>query len=366
MSRTSELASAGVSIWLDDLSRARLDSGSLAELIHTHNVVGVTTNPAIFANSITNDTSYDAALRDAQQEGLSVEDTITRLTTDDVRRACDVFADVYRDSDGVDGRVSIEVEPEYAHDTEGTVRRAQELWRIVDRPNAMIKIPATAAGIEAISDVIASGISVNVTLIFGIPRYRDVANAYLLGLERARNAGLDISKIHSVASFFVSRVDTAVDAKLDAAGTPEAAAMKGAAGIANARVAYEAFAGIFSSARARYLVSQGAHVQRLLWASTGVKNPDYPDTMYVTNLVAPDVVNTMPEATLNAVADHAEVTGDTINDFFTEANQALNELERFDIDYGELINALELEGLQKFEESWNGLIEELSKQFRSE
>ena len=308
---TQKLSDAGVSIWLDDLSRERLTSGNLAELIKTHNVVGVTTNPTIFAGALAKGAAYAEQMRELAAVGASVEEAVFAATCDDVRAACDVFAPVYKASNGFDGRVSIEVDPRLARDAEGTVKMAHELYERVGRENVMIKIPATQEGLRPIAETLAAGISVNVTLIFSLTRYREVINAYMLGLEQALENGKDLSTIHSVASFFVSRVDTEIDARLEAAGG-DAAQLKGKAGLANARLAYEVFEEMFSSQRWARLQAHGANVQRPLWASTGVKDPSLPDTLYVTGLVAPNTVNTMPEATLNAVADHGEITGNTI------------------------------------------------------
>lgn len=354
--RTAALSAVGVSIWLDDLSRTRIESGQLAELAERLNVVGVTTNPTIFQNAIGSGIGYAGRIADCASRGLDAPSTITELTTADVADACDIFAGIYAASNGVDGRVSIEVEPGLARDTDGTIKQATELWAKVDRQNAMIKIPATVEGLEAISATIAQGISVNVTLIFSLERYRQVINAYLTGLERARVAGHDISKIHSVASFFVSRVDTEIDAHLDSIGTPEALELKGSAGIANARLAYEVYEQLFTSERARMLLNLGANTQRPLWASTGVKDPSLPDTLYVTELAAPNTVNTMPEATLNAFADHGETRGDAVSSSFSEANQTLNAIHDLGIDYVEVTQKLEVEGLEKFVASWDDLV----------
>ncbi|MBP6685050.1 MAG: transaldolase [Leucobacter sp.] len=355
--RTAALSEIGVSIWLDDLSRTRIESGQLAELIESVNVVGVTTNPTIFQNAIGSGIGYGDRIADCARRGLDASATITELTTADVADACDVFAGVYAATGGRDGRVSIEVEPGLARDTAGTIAQAKELWEMVARENAMIKIPATVEGLEAISETIAAGISVNVTLIFSLERYRQVINAYLTGLERARAAGIDISKIHSVASFFVSRVDTEIDARLTAIGSPEAIALKSQAGVANARLAYEVYEQSFSSERAKMLLGLGANAQRPLWASTGVKDPSLPDTLYVTELAAPNTVNTMPEATLKALADHGEVRGDAVSGTYVEANQVLNAIDGQGIDYVELTTQLEVEGLAKFDASWDDLIE---------
>lgn len=363
--RTAALSATGVSIWLDDLSRTRIESGQLAELIDTLSVVGVTTNPTIFQNAIGSGVGYGDRIADCARRGLDASATITELTTADVADACDIFAGVYAATGGQDGRVSIEVSPGLARDTAGTIAQAKELWAKVDRENAMIKIPATVEGLEAISETIAAGISVNVTLIFSLERYRQVINAYVTGLERAREAGVDISKIHSVASFFVSRVDTEIDARLTAVGTPEALALKSQAGVANARLAYEVYEQSFSSERAKMLLGLGANAQRPLWASTGVKDPALPDTLYVTELAAPNTVNTMPEATLNALADHGEVRGDAVSGSYVEANQVLNAIDAQGVDYVEVTEKLEAEGLSKFVASWDDLTETVAGALRA-
>ena len=307
------LSAAGVSVWLDDLSRDRLQTGNLQELIDTKCIVGVTTNPSIFQAALSKGHSYDAQVAELAERDADVDATIRTVTTDDVRNACDVLAKQYELSNGVDGRVSIEVDPRLAHDTDKTILQAIELWKIVDRPNLLIKIPATLAGLPAITAVIAEGISVNVTLIFSVERHRAVMDAYLAGLEAAKQGGHDVSKIHSVASFFVSRVDTEIDKRLEKIGSDEALALRGQAGVANARLAYAAYEEVFvGGARYEALKADGARLQRPLWASTGVKNPEYSDTLYVTELVAPNTVNTMPEKTIDAVADHGVITGDTV------------------------------------------------------
>ena len=352
---TQKLSDAGVSIWLDDLSRERLTSGNLAELIKTHNVVGVTTNPTIFAGALSKGAAYAEQMRELAAAGASVEEAVFAATCDDVRNACDVFAPVYKASNGFDGRVSIEVDPRLARDAEGTAKMARELYERVGRENVMIKIPATQEGLRPITETLAAGISVNVTLIFSLTRYREVINAYMLGLEQALENGKDLSTIHSVASFFVSRVDTEIDARLEAAGG-DAVQLKGKAGLANARLAYEVFEEMFSSERWARLQAHGANVQRPLWASTGVKDPSLPDTLYVTGLVAPNTVNTMPEATLNAVADHGEVTGNTIVPNYSEANKVLDAISVY-VSYAEVVEKLEVEGLSKFDVSWEELLQ---------
>lgn len=352
---TQKLSDAGVSIWLDDLSRERLTSGNLAELIKTHNVVGVTTNPTIFAGALSKGAAYAEQMRELAAAGASVEEAVFAATCDDVRAACDVFAPVYKASNGFDGRVSIEVDPRLARDAEGTAKMARELYERVGRENVMIKIPATQEGLRPIAETLAAGISVNVTLIFSLTRYREVINAYMLGLEQALENGKDLSTIHSVASFFVSRVDTEIDARLEAAGG-DAVQLKGKAGLANARLAYEVFEEMFSSERWARLQAHGANVQRPLWASTGVKDPALPDTLYVTGLVAPNTVNTMPEATLNAVADHGEVTGNTIVPNYSESNNVLDAIS-VHVSYPEVVEKLEVEGLSKFDVSWEELLQ---------
>ncbi|WP_405372714.1 MULTISPECIES: transaldolase [unclassified Microbacterium] len=354
---TEDLSAAGVSIWLDDLSRSRIDTGNLAGLIETRNVVGVTTNPSIFQAAIGNehDNSYDAPLAALAANGADVDTAIFELTTTDVRDAADLFRPVFDATNGVDGRVSIEVSPDLANDTDATVAQAKELWAKVDRPNALIKIPATLAGLPAISAVIADGISVNVTLIFSLERYAAVIDAYLTGIRRAVANGHDASQIHSVASFFVSRVDTEIDKRLAAIGSDEAAELKGKAGLANARLAYELFEKTFAEPRATELLSSGANVQRPLWASTGVKDPALPDTLYVTELVAPGTVNTMPEKTLEATFDHGEITGDTITGAYADAHEVFDQLAAVGIDLVEVTQLLEDEGVEKFIASWQDL-----------
>ena len=352
------LSAAGVSVWLDDLSRDRLQSGNLKELIDTRSVVGVTTNPSIFQAALSKGTAYDAQVAELAERGADVDATIRTVTTDDVRNACEVLRPQWESSNGIDGRVSIEVDPRLAHDTDKTVAQAIELWKIVDRPNLLIKIPATEAGLPAITSVLAEGISVNVTLIFSVERYRLVMDAYLAGLEAAEKAGHDLNTIHSVASFFVSRVDTEIDKRLEAIGSDEALALRGQAGVANARLAYAAYEEVFvGGKRFTPLAEAGAWVQRPLWASTGVKNPDYSDTLYVTELVAPNTVNTMPEKTIDAVADHGVIKGDTITGTAGEAQQVFDRLEAVGIDLRDVFLVLEDEGVGKFEKSWQELLD---------
>src|SRR5687767_12505671 len=353
---TQQLSDAGVSIWLDDLSRGRLETGTLAKLIEEKNVVGVTTNPSIFHAAITSGTDYDATIAKQAAAGASVEDTIFEITTTDVADACDLFAPVAAATNGVDGRVSIEVDPRLAWDTAGTIAEAKHLYKRVNKDNVLIKIPATLEGLEAITATLAEGISVNVTLIFSLERYRAVINAFQSGLEQAKENGHDLSKIHSVASFFVSRVDSEIDKRLDALGTDEAKALKGQAAVANARLAYQAFEEVFSTPRWKNLEDDGAHVQRPLWASTGVKDPAYPDTLYVTDLVVANTVNTMPEKTLQAFADHGEVHGDMVSGTEAEAQQVMDDLTSVGISYDDVVDVLEREGVEKFEASWHELV----------
>ncbi|MEU0054540.1 transaldolase [Streptomyces sp. NPDC006184] len=350
------LSEEGVAIWLDDLSRKRITSGNLAELIDQQHVVGVTTNPTIFQKAISQGDGYDQQLSDLAARKVTVEEAIRMITTADVRDAADILRPVFDATGGQDGRVSIEVDPRLAHNEHATVAEAKQLAWLVDRPNTLIKIPATLAGVPAISEVIGRGISVNVTLIFSLERYREVMDAYLSGLEKAKESGLDLSEIHSVASFFVSRVDTEIDKRLDEIGTDEAKGLRGKAALANARLAYQAYEEVFSSDRWSALENAGANKQRPLWASTGVKDPAYPDTLYVTELVAPNTVNTMPEATLEATEDHGEIGGNTVAGTYEQARADLDALERLGIAYDDVVRVLEEEGVEKFEASWNDLL----------
>ena len=354
---TAHLTAEGVSIWLDDLSRSRIITGNLADLIVTRNVSGVTTNPTIFAGALSKGEGYDGQVAVLAARGASVDDAIFEITTDDVRNASDIFRPVYDATQGVDGRVSIEVSPDLAHDTDATIAQARQLSAAVDRPNVLIKIPATKAGLPAITEVIGSGISVNVTLIFSLERYDEVIDAYLAGLEKAQAAGHDLGTIQSVASFFVSRVDTEVDKRLAAIGTDEAEELKSLAGVANARLAYELFEAKFAESRATALVAAGANVQRPLWASTGVKDPSLPDTLYVTELVAPGTVNTMPEKTLEATFDHGVIEGDTVTGAYADAHAVFDRLAAVGVDFADVTKVLEDEGVEKFIVSWHELQE---------
>ncbi|WP_128817180.1 transaldolase [Streptomyces sp. S063] len=350
------LSDEGVAIWLDDLSRKRITSGNLAELIDQSHVVGVTTNPSIFQKAISSGDGYEQQLTDLAARRVTVEEALRMITTADVRDAADILRPVFDATGGQDGRVSIEVDPRLAHNTLATVAEAKQLAWLVDRPNTLIKIPATKAGLPAITETIGRGISVNVTLIFSLERYRAVMDAYLAGLEKAKAAGLDLSKIHSVASFFVSRVDTEIDKRLDAIGSETAKAAKGKSALANARLAYEAYEEVFSSDRWAALDKAQANKQRPLWASTGVKDPSLKDTLYVDDLVAPNTVNTMPEATLEAVADHGEITGNTVAGGYDQARADLDAIKNLGISYDDVVQVLEDEGVEKFEASWNDLL----------
>ncbi|MEU1453614.1 transaldolase [Streptomyces avermitilis] len=358
------LSDEGVSIWLDDLSRQRITSGNLAELIEHKHVVGVTTNPSIFQAAIGSGEGYEEQLADLAVRGVTVDEAVRMMTTADVRAAADILRPVYDATGGRDGRVSIEVDPRLAHHTEATIAEAKQLAWLVDRPNVMIKIPATKAGLPAITEVIGLGISVNVTLIFSLERYREVMDAYLAGLERAQAAGIDLAGIHSVASFFVSRVDSEIDKRLAKAGTDDALALKGKAALANARLAYEAYDEVFAGERWTALAPAGAHRQRPLWASTGVKDPAYKDTLYVDELVAPGTVNTMPEGTLNATADHGDIHGDTVTGGYAQARADLSAVERLGISYDEVVKQLEDEAVAKFEVAWGDLLEAVATSLR--
>lgn len=358
--RLGDLSAAGVAVWLDDISRQRLSSGNLARLRDERHVVGVTSNPTIFAGAIAAGDDYAEQLRELALRRVSVDEAARAITTYDVRWACDQLRTVYDATGGVDGRVSIEVDPRLAHDTDRTIAEAKALWWQVDRPNLFIKIPATPEGLPAISAVLAEGISVNVTLIFGLERYRAVIDAFFDGMERARAAGHDLSGIASVASFFVSRVDTEIDNRLDAIGSPEAVAAKGQAAIANARLAHRSYERAFATDRWRDLAAAGAHPQRPLWASTSSKNPAYRDTLYVEDLIVADSVNTMPQATLDAFADHGVVEGDTVTQKHAEADAVMKTLAGLGIDYDDVIATLEREGVEKFSKSWNDLLDRVA------
>ena len=356
----TQLTAEDVSIWLDDISRERLTTGNLATLARDFHVRGVTSNPTIFAKAMEHGSAYDGQLGDLALRGVDVGEASRALTTFDIRWACDVLRPVFDLSDGVDGKVSIEVDPRIAADTAATIAEARALWWLVDRPNVYIKIPATRAGVPAIKACLAEGICINVTLIFSLDRYEEVIDAFMAGLEAADEA--HVATLTSVASFFVSRVDTEVDRRLDALGTAEAKALRGKAAIANARLAYEIFEKHFNTPRWGALAARGARVQRPLWASTSTKDPAYRDTMYVEDLIAPHTVNTMPESTMHAMADHGVVRGNTIAGTYDEARQVFADLENLGISYDDVVAVLEDEGVRKFSDSWDGLLKTIGEQ----
>ncbi|WP_288800823.1 transaldolase [Corynebacterium dentalis] len=359
----SDLEQAGTSVWLDDLSRDRIESGNLADVIENKGVVGVTTNPAIFAKAMSQGTAYDAQINELSEKKVPAGSAVFAMAIDDVRAACDVFAPIFEATEGKDGRVSLEVDPRLASDREATVAQAKDLAGAVERDNLMVKIPASEECLPAITDVLGAGISVNVTLIFSVARYRQVMQAFVDGIKLAESNGHDISKIHSVASFFVSRVDSEIDKRLDTIGSDAANQLKGKAGIANARMAYAAFQDILvNNPEWKTLEDKGGRIQRPLWASTSVKNPDYPDTMYVTELAGPNTVNTMPEDTLDATIDHGEVHGDALAPNVDSAQQIFHDLDEIGIDLGDVWEVLEDEGVQKFVDSWDELLQTISLQ----
>jgi transaldolase len=356
----AQLSAAGVSVWLDDISRERLTTGNLAGLIRDRHVVGVTSNPTIFAHALASGSAYDSQLADLEVREVGLEEASRAITTYDIRWACDVLRPVYDATSGIDGRVSIEVDPRIARDTAKTIAEARALWWLVDRPNLFIKIPATEQGLPAITQCLSEGISVNITLIFALERYGQVIDAFFAGMEQARQAGHDLATIASVASFFVSRVDTEVDRRLDKIGTPEAEALRGKAAIANARLAYELYEERFATPRWEALRQAGARPQRPLWASTSTKDPAYPDTMYVIELVAPGTVNTMPESTLDAMADHGKLEGNRGSSGYDQARQVFADLEALGIGYQDVVTVLEDEGVAKFAASWQEMLETIS------
>ncbi|MDO4910661.1 MAG: transaldolase [Corynebacterium sp.] len=354
MNNIDTLREIGTSTWLDDLSRDRITSGNLAEVIKTKSIVGVTTNPAIFAAAMSKGTAYDAQIAELKAAGADATTAVYAMAIDDVRDACDIFLPIFEETNGADGRVSIEVDPRIAEDTEATIAQAKELWAKVDRPNAMIKIPATAGSLKAIPEVLGAGISVNVTLIFSVPRYREVLEAFNKGIEIAKANGQNLKAIHSVASFFVSRVDTEIDKRLEAIGTPEALALRGKAGVANAQLAYAAFEA--------HSFDSEANVQRPLWASTGVKNPEYSATLYVSELAGPNTVNTMPEPTIDAVLAENNFHGDTLTGAGDKAAEIFAALEGIGIDFEDVFKVLETEGVEKFVDSWSDLLDSMAAQ----
>jgi transaldolase len=352
---SSAIGKYGTSIWLDDLSRAKItgtDPHSLPQRIKNDGVVGVTTNPSIFSAAISGSQDYAADI--AALKGATVDEVITKLTTDDVRQACDLFTGIYQSTNGVDGRVSIEVDPRSAHETEKTIAEGLGLYEMIGRPNVMIKVPATMAGLPAITALISAGISINVTLIFSLERYEAVISAFMAGLEERIARGESITEIHSVASFFISRIDSAIDPLLEKSGHSE---LRGKAAVANARLAYELFLGRLASDRWKAIAAKGGNMQRPLWASTGVKDPAYEDTRYVVELVADKCVNTMPQSTLDALNDHGIVRGDTVSGTFDEARAVIAAVESAGISMETITRDLEVDGVKKFADAWSALLE---------
>ncbi len=355
-SRLHKLSEVGQSVWIDYLSRDLIHEGELERMMREDAVVGVTSNPTIFQKAISQGSAYDEQLQECAAEGLDPKETFFRLAERDVGDACDLLRKVWDEGKGQDGYVSIEVDPDLAYDTEATFEQAMRLHADIDKPNVFVKIPATQPGLPAIEDAIAKGRSINITLIFSLERYAAVVEAYLRGLERLIAGGGDPSKVASVASFFVSRVDTEADKRLEAIGSPEALALRGKLAIANAKLAYEHYRDSFSGERWDYLASKGATRQRCLWASTSTKNPDYRDVLYVEELIGPETVDTMPQETIEAFQDHGEVAA-TLQQGVEEAHGLLGELAKVGIDYDDVVATLEAEGVQKFSDSFAELIE---------
>lgn len=359
MTAIDDLYNLGTSTWLDDLSRERIATGNLDEVKKAKSIVGVTTNPAIFASAMGSGTHYDEQLTELKEAGVTVDDAVYAMSVKDVQDACDLFRDTFEATGGKDGRVSIEVDPRYAADEAKTIAQAKELWELVGRDNLMIKIPATDESLPAVTAALAEGISVNVTLIFSVERYQQVIDAYKDGIRKAAANGHDVATIHSVASFFVSRMDTEVDKRLETIGTDEALALRGKAGVANARLAYALFQKEFGAEVVDKL-PEGANKQRPLWASTGVKNPDYPATMYVTELAGPDTVNTMPEKTIDAVLEQGGVDGDTLTGTEAASREVFAKLREVGIDVDDVVATLEREGVDKFVDAWQELLDSMT------
>ncbi len=349
-----KVSNAGVSIWLDDLSRERIESGSLAHLISSSSVSGVTTNPSIFSAAISKSSLYQQDI--FRLKNRTIEEIILELTTDDVRNACDLFKDTFTKSNKADGRVSIEVDPRLARDTINTINQGKELWRIINRENLLIKVPATKEGLPAITELISLGISVNVTLIFSLSRYLEVIEAFVNGLEKRIEHSLAINDIHSVASFFISRIDSEVDKLL-----PTESDLRGRVAVSNAVLAYQAYCNFKESDRWKKISEKGGNLQRPLWASTGVKDPKYPPTKYVAELIAKDVVNTMPEKTLDSVRDMEHVDSSMIISNYDSARLVIAKLALAGIDLDKITNDLESDGVTKFEVSWVELMNTIKK-----
>jgi len=344
----------GQAPWVDELSREDIENGGLQRIIDD-GIVGVTSNPAIFQKAIAGSDLYDEQLHELAQKEDDPKQIFWEVARKDIRDACDIFMPVHEETEGRDGFISLEVQPDIAYDTGATVEEATRLHEIVDRPNLFVKIPATLPGLVAIEEMISRGKSINVTLIFSLERYREVARAYTRGLQRLVENGGDPSGVHSVASFFVSRIDSEADAQLEELGAGD---LEGGLAIANAKLAYQIYKEVFGGARWSKLAEQGANSQRLLWASTSTKNPDYPDTLYVDNLVGPETVNTMPKKTIEAVMDHGEIQP-TLEEGVEEAKRLLKRLRETGLDYEDVTDILEKEGIQKFADPFNEMLEEV-------
>src|SRR3954452_24746197 len=357
-----EISEQGQAVWLDNISRALIEDGELERLVKEDGVSGVTSNPTIFEKAIAGSDRYDEALEECARKGMEARETFFELGFRDIRDGCDILRQVFDDTEGQDGYVSFELPPELSDDADGSVEQAKLIRTRIDRPNVLIKVPATEAGVEAFEELTADGVSVNVTLLFDVGRYEDIANAYVNGLERRHEAGEPIDRIASVASFFVSRVDGKIDAKPDELGRED---LKGKAAIANARIAYESFQRIFSGERWETLAATGANVQRPLWASTSTKNPDYPDTMYVDELIGPHTVNTMPDATIEAARDHAHVAR-TVDKDVEGAHKLMDELREIGIDVDHIVKVeLVEEGVASFAKSFDSMIESIAEKARA-
>ena len=356
MNKTQELLAEGQSIWYDNIQRKLLENGELAGMIERGEIRGVTSNPSIFMNAVTKSSDYDASLAPLAEKGLGTEDIFFHLAVEDIQAAADLFAPLYQQSNGADGYVSLEVSPRLAHDTAGTLAEAKRLWQWVNRPNLMVKIPATVAGLPAITEAIAEGINVNVTLIFSRERYGEVMEAHAAGLEKRMARGLPIDKIESVASFFISRMDSAIDPRLQSMGSAEASALMGKAAIANACLAYADFKEMINSERFQKILAGGGKLQRPLWASTSTKNPSYRDVIYVEELIGPNTVNTVPPQTLTAFLDHGVVRR-SLDEDVAGAGQTMDNLEALGISLKQVTAQLEAEGVKAFIDAFDVLLD---------
>src|SRR3954453_9294228 len=355
-SKLHELSEHGVSVWIDYLSRDMLEGGELARMMKEDAVVGVTSNPTIFQKAISQGNAYDEQLKEVLEDETDAKEIFYQLAARDINAACDLMRKVWDQGEGLDGYVSWEVDPTLAYDTDGTYEEAQRLHKWIDKPNLYVKIPATRPGVAAIEDMVADGKNINVTLIFSLQRYKEVVEAYIRGLERLVAGGGDPSSVHSVASFFVSRVDTEADKRLDAIGGDKALKLRGKLAIANAKLAYAHYKEAFSGPGWEFLEGKGATKQRCLWASTSTKNPDYRDVLYVEELIGPDTVNTMPEETIRAFQDHG-VVNDTLEQGVDQATKLFEDLANAGVDYDDVVLTLEEEGVQKFADSFVELLD---------